>query len=311
MSTRLPTLNIPNPVPDGVSPPPVSVIPGAVVHSLYDPHNVPPKPADGRHWTRFICISDTHEQIFPIPDGDVLLHSGDLTSTGMFRGVLKTMDWLCSLPHPKKIIIAGNHDLTFHKDWYKTEWIRWHRTEQDPNAIMYFAVGPQAKEAGLVYLENEVHEFQLRPNGRVWSVYGSPWTPEFYNWAFNYNRGQQADEIVSSFPKTDILLTHGPPYSILDMTNGQTHVGCESLLARLPALRPRLHVFGHIHEAHGVQIGEWLPACSRPNAEPKEHTVFVNAAAWPDGDRKRTDGQRVPFGEGPFAPVIVDLLDEP
>jgi len=108
-------------------------------------------------------------------------------------------------------------------------------------------------------------------------------------------------------------LTHGPPHQILDLTTTGLNVGCEALAARLPELRPLLHVFGHIHEAHGVQIGEWLqPEQDDDDASAENRpTVFVNAANWPSGKRARDeDGSRILFGGSNFQPVIVDLLDE-
>ncbi|KAI0068635.1 Metallo-dependent phosphatase [Artomyces pyxidatus] len=283
-------------------------MPGAVIHSAYDLSAVPPKPTTG-NWARFVCISDTHEHVFPVPDGDVLLHSGDLTSTGTLGGTKITMDWLCSLPHPQKVIIAGNHDLTFHRDWYETAFYGWHREKENTSRVMEHVTGTKARNAGVVYLENGLHELQTRPNGRKWTVYGSPWTPEFFSWAFNYDRGQEARKIISSFSKADILLTHGPPHGILDRVTSGMSVGCESLLARLPELRPRLHVFGHIHEAHGVQIGEWVPPT--PTSQSNEQSVFVNAANWPAGSRSRgKDGRAVSFGSGEFQPIIVDLLED-
>lgn len=66
----------------------------------------------GSGWTRFVCISDTHSRIFPVPDGDVLLHAGDLSSWGHPEQVEGTLTWLRSLEHPTKIVIAGNHDVS-------------------------------------------------------------------------------------------------------------------------------------------------------------------------------------------------------
>lgn len=102
-------------------------------------------------------------------------------------------------------------------------------------------------------------------------------------------------------------------------------MGCEALAARLPELRPRLHVFGHIHEDHGAEIREWpYQSTAAVNLQendsssiavgntddPKERTVFVNAANWPQGTKAWTpSGQRIPFGRGSYGPVIVDLLD--
>ncbi|KAI0321974.1 Metallo-dependent phosphatase [Amylostereum chailletii] len=308
-----PRLSILNRIPfESQSPARIS-LPKAIIHSNYDVSAPPPKP-NGGSWTRFVCISDTHEQVFPVPDGDVLLHSGDLTHTGQYKGVRSAIEWLSGMSHPLKIIIAGNHDLSFHGGWYEENGSRWHRTLEDRTSVMHLIEGDNARQAGIVYLENEKIEFQARPGGKMWSVYGSPWTPEFFNWAFNYQRGEEAAALLATFEKTDILLTHGPPYDILDETTGHVKAGCQDLLARLPDLRPRLHLFGHIHEARGVQVGEWLRSNVNSTTDVKdndgEHTVFVNAANWPSGKWKKNEEGWVPFGTGTFMPVIVDLLED-
>lgn len=81
-------------------------------------------------------------------------------------------------------------------------------------------------------------------------------------------------------------------------------------------LRPRLHLFGHIHEAHGAEIQTYPLKFTGADAKKSEslpqgdNTVFVNAANWPAGPRAEKDGKEVEFGEAPFQPVIIDLLDE-
>jgi len=304
----------------------------AIVHYEYSLSDIPPKPAEEKgQWTRFVCISDTHCRTFPVPEGDVLLHSGDLTNTGTLHEMETTIEWIRSLPHPLKIIIAGNHDLPLHQPWYNENYQGWHSVPEDVSLIIDLlkgpgkpvADGPNVSEGGLVYLQDQTYEFQTHENGRKWSVYGSPWQPEFCDWAFNYTRDKQGDEIVSKIPKTDILLTHGPPYDIFDVTTRGEPVGCEALRARLPKLRPRLHLFGHIHEARGANISKWdvlgdlvtLQTSSEYDAEDvvqenpqdAETTVFVNASAWPMGRGRRT----TKFGGLGFQPVIVDLLDDP
>jgi 3',5'-cyclic AMP phosphodiesterase CpdA len=86
-------------------------------------------------------------------------------------------------------------------------------------------------------------------------IYGSPWQPEFFDWAFNLPRGPLLAEKWNAIPNdTDILITHGPPHKILDLTEGdKLHVGCEELrkLFDSGSIKPRLHVFGHIHETYG------------------------------------------------------------
>ena len=95
--------------------------------------------------------------------------------------------------------------------------------------------------------------------------WGSPWQPWFYDWAFNLNRGhdiKQKWDLIEH--DVDVLITHGPPYGILDKTiHEQTHVGCEELKKCVLRLKPKLHVFGHIHEGYGTyRMGD---------------TVFINA----------------------------------
>ncbi len=96
---------------------------------------------------------------------------------------------------------------------------------------------------------------------RVW---GSPWQPWFHDWAFNLPRGIALAERWALVPDAlDVLVTHGPPHGILDRTAQGERVGCEELERALGRIRPRLHLFGHIHEAYG--------------AERRGATLFVNA----------------------------------
>lgn len=125
-------------------------------------------------------------------------------------------------------------------------------------------------------------------------------------------------------------LTHAPPYQIFDRTICRSDSGCEALRARLPFLRPRLHVFGHIHEAHGAHIHKWatdvgsgeeLPVVQNVAFEPSRNsdmeiqevrgtTVLVNAANYPMGPLAVRNGVNLKLFGGPgFQPVIVDLRE--
>jgi hypothetical protein len=98
-------------------------------------------------------------------------------------------------------------------------------------------------------------------------IYGSPWQPEFYNWAFNLPRnGKELQETWSNIPNdTEILITHGPPWGHCDVTPyGNLNVGCELLRVRVDELKPKIHVFGHIHSGYGYKF--------------HEGTHFINAA---------------------------------
>lgn len=186
---------------------------------------------------RIVCISDTHSRhdAITIPDGDVLVHAGDATGRGK-RAEIEAFDaWLGKLPHKHKVVIAGNHDFAFERDAQARTWIR-HAT----------------------YLQDEeITVAGLR-------IYGSPWQPRFFDWAFNLDRGRQLGEVWAKIPAgLDVLLTHGPPFGILDRCADGRQVGCEDLLEAVRLKRPRLHVFGHIHEAYGT--------------ERQGDTTFVNA----------------------------------
>ncbi|KAJ7794635.1 hypothetical protein B0H14DRAFT_120666 [Mycena olivaceomarginata] len=181
------------------------------------------------------------------------------------------MEWLYALPHRVKIIIAGNHDSAVHREWYEENWqeLSLHRSNDAPesaDAVLDLLKGPQAVTTNIVYLEDEEYKFKVRDSGKEWSVYGSPWSPYYGDWAFGYER-EDGEALISKFPKTDILLTHGPPRNILDLTISKDRAGCAALAAALPTLRPKLHVFGHIHEARGAFVHRWKPGSQLPGAQ--------------------------------------------
>lgn len=183
---------------------------------------------------RLVLISDTHSRHLampPIPGGDVLVHAGDLTALGSLEETAGFMSWFAAQPHPHKVLIAGNHDFAFER-------------------------APEAAEAmvpcGVTYLRDSGCVID---GVRFW---GSPWQPWFHDWAFNLERGEALARKWALIPDdVQVLVTHGPPSGILDTVvfPRGAHVGCEALAARLPTLRElRVHVFGHIHEAYGVEV---------------------------------------------------------
>ncbi|KAK7059726.1 Metallophos domain-containing protein [Favolaschia claudopus] len=309
--------------------------PTSIIQLEYPAQGPLPKPSPTltSSWTRFVLLSDTHTQTFPVPDGDVLLHSGDLTRRGTLRDLKRTMEWLYALPHPVKILIAGNRDFGLDREWYDANWIHTGRQGKDaawepPDPLFELLTGPQAKAANIVYLQDQEYKFRTRPEGREWTVYGSPLSPNFGTRlrAFGYNAAD-AEAVVSTFPQTDILLTHGPPHNLLDRTTRLAKAGCPALSARVSTLRPRLHVFGHIHEARGAYVHSWdggtEPAAQNSSqmagglvselveetVPDGEHTIFVNASNWPSGHNEMRDGQPVTVGGAGVQPVIVDLLE--
>lgn len=182
-----------------------------------------------------VCISDTHNTHAAVPDGDILIHAGDLTQSGSFKELQDALDWLRTLPHPIKIVIAGNHELLLDSAW-------------DDSSGRAASERAQLDWGDIIYLENEEATISC-PNGRQLRVCGSPYSTRHGNWAFQYPRNQ--DVWASSVPDgIDVLITHGPPFAHLDLLKW----GCPHLLQTLWRVRPRLHVFGHVHEDSGTDL---------------------------------------------------------
>ncbi|NJN15121.1 MAG: metallophosphoesterase [Oscillochloris sp.] len=175
---------------------------------------------------RIVVISDTHgmhEQV-GVPEGDVLIHAGDLTAHGELDELRALNEWLGRLPHRHKLVIAGNHD-----------WI----CAEMP------AYMPKIFSNGVYLCDSAVQIGELR-------FYGSPWQPRFLDWAFNLDPPELRRVWAQVPTNVDVLITHGPPQGMLDLTVYGVDAGCAELWAELARIRPRLHVFGHIHEGYGT-----------------------------------------------------------
>jgi Icc-related predicted phosphoesterase len=232
--------------------------------------------------TRILVLSDTHSALpfptseqrpyrWPLPKADVLLHAGDLTGNGQLAQHQRALELIRGVEAELKIIIPGNHDLTLHHEYYH-QYPYEHGPEpkyddKTLQAIQDLYTGEEARATGIVYMVEGVRTFTLS-SGATFTVYASAWQPEFFNWAFGYPRMQ--DRFNSSPPEAtfqapnpvpdnriDIILTHGPPYRILDETIRDEQVGCEHLRRAVERSKPRLHVFGHIHEAWGAMRKNW------------------------------------------------------
>ena len=172
-----------------------------------------------------------------VPPGDILIHAGDITRHGNAEELVEFNDFLGTLPHPTKIVIAGNHDFCFQRD------------SEQCRALL----------TNCIYLEDE----EVSTDGL--HFYGSPWQPWFYDWAFNLPRGEEIKAKWDLIPAhTDILITHGPPLGFGDTTASHQKAGCKDLLDAVERIKPKIHVFGHIHEAFGIYA----------NAD----TTFLNAS---------------------------------
>jgi len=171
-----------------------------------------------------------------MPGGDLLLHAGDIMNSGYNKNDIKDFCyWYNSLEHyDQKVFIAGNHDRTF---------------EENPEAAREI----YSSYKWIKYLQDE----SLEIDGV--KIYGTPWQPEFYSWAFNLPKeGPGLMSKWEAIPEdTDILITHGPPQEILDASGppyNEPLLGCALLRERVDEIKPKIHVFGHIHGSYGYKF---------------------------------------------------------
>lgn len=225
------------------------------VHQRYyrcDPF--PPSTPISEDKIRFVCISDTHGKIegskLHMPPGDVLLHAGDFTQKGHMNEIQKFNSYLGALPYKVKVVIAGNHDLTF--DDNITE------ASLRTFGVQKSTVESYLSERGLKSVKQMLTSAIYLEDSLVTvcgiKIYGAPWQPVFCDWGFNLNRGEDILKKWQTIPADlDILMTHGPPVGHGDLTGGNNNVGCVELLNIVQKrVKPKFHVFGHIHEGYGV-----------------------------------------------------------
>lgn len=210
----------------------------------------------GERTLRFVCISDTHSKIersqLVVPDGDVLLHAGDFTNVGFVEEVEAFAQWFGSLPHKRKILIAGNHDLTMHPETFALGiGRRFGHKAMDAEAAASKCATVRAIIDAIPGCEYLCDSGTVVEGIRIW---GSPWQPEFGGWAFNLPRGEPCREKWRLIPSdADVVITHGPPLGYGDLCRSGARAGCLDLLVELQErVQPKYHVFGHIHESHGV-----------------------------------------------------------
>lgn len=212
---------------------------------------------------RVVCMSDTHSLTshirFDVPDGDIFIHAGDFTKCGQLEEIVEFNQWLGRLPHKYKIVIAGNHELSFDNNFsYPLS----PRPGKDRAANEIPTLGfPRdniAQAAGLANAKDHLTNcMYLEDSGAVLydiKFYGTPWQPEFHKWAFNLPRGKSCLQKWDLIPEdTDILITHTPPVGHGDLCCSGVRAGCVELLTTVQKrVKPKYHVFGHIHEGYGI-----------------------------------------------------------
>lgn len=176
---------------------------------------------------RIVCVSDTHNSKPDLPDGDILIHSGDLTVRGYRIEVYRQLGWLemNRSRYREVIVVPGNHDLYFEEHW---------------------AAAQADCDAADIRL---LHNAGLEAAGL--QIYGSAHTPTYHDWAFML-AGPEIARAWSHIPEgLDVLITHGPPAGILDQSY-RGSIGCPHLAEAVRRVRPKLHIFGHAHEGRGM-----------------------------------------------------------
>jgi Icc-related predicted phosphoesterase len=214
---------------------------------------------------------------------NILVHSGDCTNVGKENEIIDFVTWFEKIKgFTKKIFIAGNHDFGFEnykgvRHHYEAPWLHNILDEE------------KLSESNVIYLHDSEYIFDSSELKKSIKFYGSPWQPEFFNWAFNLPRnGVELKKKWDEIPvDTDILITHGPPHMLRDFVpkyNVMRHVGCELLYDRVIKIKPLVHVFGHIHYAHGVELFN--------------DTFYVNASICTEGYN--------PIN----SPIVIDLINK-
>ena len=191
--------------------------------------------------TRICFISDTHtkhKQINLLPDADILIHAGDISSMGYEHEIKGFLAWFSRIGDYKhRIFIAGNHDWLYQK-----------------NGLLARSFAPD----NVTYLEDS----GIVVEGLT--IYGTPVCPIFYNWAFMKSEIELKKHWLAIPDNTDILITHSPPNGILDFISGD-YAGSTTLYKEVTTrIKPLINVFGHIHSQHGILE--------------KDGTYYINAA---------------------------------
>jgi hypothetical protein len=189
-----------------------------------------------------VALSDQHGVLPEIPPCDLLLIAGDICPVSNHNPFFQVnwlntdfRRWLEQVPARKSVFIAGNHDFVFQKE---------------PDSV--------PRDLPAVYLQDSGLEWE---GLRIW---GTPWQPWFFDWAFNLYEPDLREKWALIPEGTDILVVHGPPHGYGDGVpelDGVRRTGSPSLLERIKVVRPRLVVFGHIHEGRGEwRVGETVLA---------------------------------------------------
>jgi Icc-related predicted phosphoesterase len=205
-------------------------------------------------------LSDTHgfhNQVFIQDNVDCVIHCGD--STNYFYSKDNEVEfydfikWYSTINVKHKVLIAGNHDA-------------WSMRKYNIDKV---------KDLGIIYLEHEYYELEGL------KLFGSPYTPTFGNWYHMKDRGKLSRYWEELEESIDILITHGPPYGILDLSENREGIlencGDKALLNRILKVKPKYHCFGHIHN-NKYNLNQGTRTIQELD------TIFMNCSMVKDGE---------------------------
>ncbi|QDS73626.1 hypothetical protein FKW77_002060 [Venturia effusa] len=238
--------------------------------------------------TRIVCISDTHNQTPSLPKGDVLVCAGDVTNQGTVREVERFVRWVEKTDFEVRVVVGGNHDITLDESFYEEHWRSFHnqgkQSTQECRALL-------KNSPSITYLQHESAAIKLSsPTGphTQFSIFGSPYSPAHNLWAFGYEP-DAAKALWDEIPlETDVVVTHTPPAGHCDQQISKNNrAGCEELRRRLWAVRPLLHVCGHIHEGRGVEKVTWKDSIDRAPFLEESIEIWTDPGGG-EGNRKQS-----------------------
>lgn len=182
---------------------------------------------------KIVATSDTHfpVDISMVPDGDVFIHAGDFMQSGYLSEWYPALEWLERLPHKKKYLILGNHDI---------------HVEHYPGPALQYLRKIGVEVLGMP--GNSRHQSAILPNGM--SILGIAGVTNLPRWAFNRTE-EELEAYLKDMPRHDIVVSHAPPHKMLDGT-GRAHIGVKAYRNYLLRTAPKLWVAGHCHNAYGT-----------------------------------------------------------
>jgi Icc-related predicted phosphoesterase len=229
---------------------------------------------------KIYCFSDTHQKHreLNIPEVDMIIFCGDMSNNyNLIKNTIECRDfleWYSSLPIKNKLLIPGNHDRSIEHKWILPK--------EYPKINWFF---------------NETKTIEGI------KIFGSPYSPVYGDWSYVYSRIDAHKYWNSIEEGTDIIFTHGPSKGILDLAEDYddrsniVRVGCKTLATKIGLVKPKLHLFGHIHSCR--RNGLYNNGVYYSGG-----TIFVNCSCLDHGDNSLSSGYIFDYVNGKFSLLV-------